>query len=133
MVMRAPLVPLNLTWITPRLALGGRFAAEQAEVLARDLDIRAVVDLRVEDRDDEALLLRHGLAFLHLPTQDHDAVSLAMLDEGVTFVNRHLDRSERVLIHCEHGIGRSILLACCMLESRGDGPCAALERIKAVR
>jgi protein-tyrosine phosphatase len=123
----------NLTWVTPHLAIGGRFPAERAEALARDLRIRAVVDLRVEARDDEVELSRHGILFLHLPTEDLGAVSRAMLDEGVAFANRHLDRGERVLVHCEHGIGRSATLALCILVSRGHAPLDALELAKSRR
>ena len=125
--------PLNLSWITDDLAIGGSFRSADAEVLARELRIRAVVDLRVEACDDAVVLERHGLAFLHLPTEDHCAVSPAMLGEGVAFANRHLDRGERVLIHCEHGIGRSATLALCVLVSRGHEPLAALELAKSRR
>src|ERR687890_2133933 len=73
------------------------------------------------------------MAFLHLPTEDHCAVTAAMLDEGVAFANRHMDRGERVLVHCEHGIGRSATLALCVLVSRGLDPLAALELAKSRR
>jgi protein-tyrosine phosphatase len=123
----------NLSWITPLLAVGGSFPPERARDLARVFAIRAVVDLRVEACDDAADLTRCGLAFLSLPTQDHAAVAQAMLDEGVVFANRHLDRGERILIHCEHGIGRSATLALCVLVSRGHTPLAALELAKSQR
>lgn len=123
----------NLSWLTDHLAVGGSFPAGNAERLARDLAIRAVVDLRSEDRDDEALLHRHGLTFLHLPTDDLHAVGASMLGDGVAFANRHLDRGERVLIHCEHGIGRSATLALCVLVSRGHEPLGALELAKTRR
>jgi hypothetical protein len=123
----------NLSWLTPHLALGGSFPVERAEHLAEYLNVRAVVDLRLEACDDESVLKRHGLAFLHLPTEDHCAVSQAMLCDGVAFANRYLDRSRRVLIHCEHGIGRSATLALCVLVSRGMAPLEALELAKARR
>jgi hypothetical protein len=123
----------NLSWITPHLAVGGSFASERAGELARAHQVRAVVDLRSESRDDEVLLVSHGVSFLHLPTDDHCAVSARMLDEGVAFVNRHLDRGERVLVHCEHGIGRSATLALCVLVSRGAAPLDALEQAKSAR
>ncbi|MGZ6079086.1 MAG: protein phosphatase, partial [Myxococcaceae bacterium] len=62
--------PLNFDWIDERLAVGGRFPMEAAEQLARREGIGAIVDLRVESRDDEAMLRAHGLEFLHLPTED---------------------------------------------------------------
>ena len=123
----------NLDWITPELAVGGSFPTERAEHLARAHGVGAVVDLRAEACDDEAVLRRHGLEFLHLPTIDHDAVSPAMLADGVAFAGAHLDAGRRVLIHCEHGIGRSALLALCVLVERGMEPLEALELAKSRR
>ena len=62
---------LDLSWVLPNLAVGGRLPVEAAEHLSRKLGIRRVVDLRVEDRDDEQLLEEHGIELLHLPTQGH--------------------------------------------------------------
>lgn len=124
---------LNLSWIAPQLAVGGCFPAERAEDLARALGISHVVDLRVEERDDEEVLRRAGIELLHLPTLDGCAVSLAMLDEGVTWVTDKLDRGFSALLHCQHGIGRSALLALCVLVARGAPPLDALSRAKDAR
>jgi len=121
---------LNLDWVTPELAVGGRFD-DVGELAAEG--VQAVVDLRVELCDDERALRERGIVFLHLPTQDQCAVSLPMLRDGVAFVNAALDRGERVLIHCEHGIGRSATLALCVLVSRGMRPLEALELMKSKR
>jgi protein-tyrosine phosphatase len=123
----------NLSWLTAHLAIGGSFPLEGVHHLAGALGIRAVVDLRVEACDNRAVLARHGLNFLHLPTQDHCAVSEAMLRDGLVFVNGHIDRDGRVLVHCEHGIGRSATLALCVLVSRGMEPLHALELAKSRR
>jgi protein-tyrosine phosphatase len=123
----------NLDWITPELAVGGSFPTERAEHLAQALGIGAVVDLRAEACDDEALLRRCGLEFLHLPTIDHHAVSPAMLAAGVAFARHQLETGRRVLIHCEHGIGRSALLALCVLVDGGMDPLEALELAKSRR
>ncbi|WPH16124.1 protein-tyrosine phosphatase family protein [Variovorax paradoxus] len=120
----------DFSWITRQLAVGGSFPSERAEELAGAHGIRAVVDLRNEARDDEALLQRHGITLLHLPTEDMCGVDASHLDEGVAFANAALDRAERVLIHCEHGIGRSATLALCVMVSRGEPPLGALERMK---
>jgi protein-tyrosine phosphatase len=56
-----------------------------------------------------------------------------MLHDGVAFADTYLDRGERVLIHCEHGIGRSATLALCVMVSRGWAPLAALEQAKSRR
>lgn len=123
----------NLDWITPELAVGGSFPTERAEHLARDHGIGAVVDLRAECRDDEAVLRLHGLLFLHLPTLDMEAVSPAMLADGVRFSRDQLAAGRKLLIHCEHGVGRSALLALCVLVDAGMAPLEALELAKSRR
>ena len=120
----------NLSWITDGLAIGGSFPIEHAEDLARAHRIAAVIDLRNEARDDRAVLECHGLELLHLPTADLCAVELDKLDAGVAFAVAHLDAGRRVLVHCQHGIGRSALLALCILVERGHAPLAALALAK---
>jgi protein-tyrosine phosphatase len=123
----------NFDWIDERLAVGGSFPMEAAEQLARQERIGAVVDLRNERCDDEALLRIHGLELLHLPTQDCCAIAPRMIDDGVAWVRSRLDAGTRVLVHCEHGIGRSALLALCTLVAGGAEPLDAMNRLKAGR
>lgn len=120
----------NFSWITQDLAVGGSFAPSQVPGLARDHGIRAVVDLRGEDRDDEALLRRHGIALLHLPTPDMCGVDAAQLERGVAFACGCIERREPVLVHCEHGIGRSATLGLCVMVRRGASPLDALALMK---
>ncbi len=120
----------NFSWITDHLAVGGSFPAERAPELAREHRIDAVVDLRVEACDDEHILREHGITLLHLPTEDTFGVDARHLDDGVRFAAQYLDAGRRVLIHCEHGIGRSATLALCVMVQRGWTPLAALERMK---
>jgi predicted protein tyrosine phosphatase len=124
---------LNFDWIDERLAVGGRFPMEAAEQLARREGIGAVVDLRVECCDDASVLRVHGVEFLHLPTEDGCAIAPSMIDQGVEWVRARLERETRVLIHCEHGIGRSVLLALCTLVAGGVAPLDAMNRIKSAR
>ena len=120
-------------WLTDSLAIGGSFACEHADRLARDHGIGAAIDLRSEDCDDEQQLRAAGIAFLHLPTPDLAPASLAMLDRGVAFAREHIDGGAKVLIHCQHGIGRSALLALCVLVDLGFEPLEALAHAKNCR
>jgi dual specificity protein phosphatase-like protein len=124
---------VDVSWLLPNLALGGRFATEAIAHLVHGLGICSIVDLRSEDKDDEHLLRQHAVELLHLPTLDGSAVGTDMLHRGVAWVNQRLDRGGKVFVHCEHGIGRSALLACCVLVSRGRTPRVAIERVKAAR
>ncbi len=124
---------IDLHFVAPGLAVGARFPAEAAPILAREHGISRVVDVRVEERDDERVLRSHGIRLLHLPTEDTRAISLEKIRHGVRFVSEGLDGGERVLVHCQHGIGRSALLALCVLVDRGDAPLEAMERAKSAR
>jgi predicted protein tyrosine phosphatase len=120
----------DLSWLTDQLAVGGCFPIKGAVHLAESHRIRAVVDLRDEDRDDEEMLRSAGIAFLHLPTPDLNPATPDMLDRGVRFIRAHIDRGDKVLVHCQHGIGRSALLALCVLVDRGMDPLDALRLAK---
>jgi protein-tyrosine phosphatase len=123
--------PLNLTWIESDFAVGGSFCAKQLKTLAGELQIRHVVDARAEARDDQRALGQHGLELFHCPALDHHAHSLAELESAVSWVLERLRRGERVLVHCEHGIGRSVLIALCVLVRTGaHAPEQASRRVK---
>ncbi len=121
---------MNLTWITPDLAIGGRLSDAEALCLGAQEGVGAVVDLRSEAVDERAILAAQGVAFLHLPTDDHAAITSAMLDDGVAFVEAQRAAGRRVLIHCEHGIGRSATLALAALVAGGLAPLDALNLAK---
>lgn len=120
----------DLDWLMAGLAVGGCFPMRHAAQLAQRHGIRGVVDLREEDRDDQKALERAGLRLLHLPTPDLYPAPVPMLDEGVAFAREHIDRGEGVLVHCQHGIGRSPLLALCVMVDSGFEPLQALEQAK---
>ena len=120
-------------WLTERLAVGGRFPAERTNELACKHGIGAVIDLREEDCDDEAQLRSAGVGFLHLPTPDLHPASADKLEQGVRFAREHIERGNKVLIHCQHGIGRSALLSLCVLVEEGWEPLDALLHAKNAR
>jgi protein-tyrosine phosphatase len=123
----------DLHWLSDQLAVGSRFPMDRARDLAEAHGIGAVVDLRAEDQDDEEALRAAGIALLHLPTPDLEAAAVPMLDQGVAFIREQMARGEKVLIHCQHGIGRSALLALCVLVDKGWDPLDALIHAKACR
>lgn len=120
----------NFHWLTEHVAVGGCFPNARAAELAERHGIRAVVDLRAEQCDDERALHAAGIDFLHLPTPDLEPASHEHLEIGVAFVRDHVQRGDRILIHCQHGIGRSALLALCVLVDQGWQPLDALTHAK---
>jgi hypothetical protein len=123
----------NFSWIEPDLAVGGSFPIEVAEMLAAEHGVGAVIDVRAEVCDDAERLAACGLSFLHLPTLDMAGVSQPMLDAGVAFATAAAGKSLKLLVHCEHGIGRSATVALCILASRGLAPLDALRLAKDAR
>lgn len=123
----------NLSWVTPELAVGGALPEGGAAALAQEHGVGAVIDVRSETCDDRAEMAAAGLQFLHLPTEDLAAVTQGMLDRGVRFARDAAAHERRLLIHCEHGIGRSATVALCVLVDRGFRPLEALARAKNAR
>jgi Dual specificity phosphatase, catalytic domain len=124
---------MDLSWVTSQLAVGARFEMDEAGQLRRSHGIARVVDVRSECCDDEEVLRSHGLLLLKLPTDDCCAVSQEMLDDGVLWVRAQLAEGHGVYIHCEHGIGRSVLLCLCVLVDLGMEPVEALAHVKRAR
>ncbi len=124
---------IDLHFVTPELAVGASFPMEAAALLAREHGIGRVVDVRLEARDDEALLEVHGIRLLHLPTEDCCAISARHIRHGVRFAAEGMNQGQRVFIHCQYGIGRSALLSLCVLVARGVPPLEAMARMKDAR
>lgn len=121
---------IDLHFVTPELAVGASFPMEAAARLAKEHGIQRVVDVRLEARDDEALLEVHGIRLLHLPTEDCCAISARHIRDGVRFAVEGMSRGQRVFVHCQYGIGRSALLSLCVLVARGMAPLEAMARMK---
>ncbi len=109
---------LNMSWVTPQLAVGGRVHPSDIGRLARS-GVTAVVDTRSEHQDDEQALGAEGIRLLYLPTPDTHPLTLEDLRRGSEWVNERLAEGDRVLIHCEHGVGRSVLLTAASLVAGG--------------
>jgi len=120
-------------WVLPTLAIGGRIPDGEYASFVQKTGVTHAVDLRAEECDDRQEWARHRVRFLSLPTPDLRPVLLADLDRGVDWIRNAVRSGGVVYVHCEHGIGRSVLLSLCFLVSEGIPPLAAMKRIKALR
>jgi protein-tyrosine phosphatase len=109
---------LNMSWITPHLAVGGRIHPEDIKALAA-AGVTHVVDTRSEYCDDAEALAKEHIELLHLPTADTRPLTIEQMLEGAQWVSERMEQGGRVLIHCEHGVGRSALLTCAVLVYNG--------------
>jgi len=80
------------------------------------------------------LCAAQGISFLNYPLKDH-GVPESRRDTAAFAheLNLLLVQDKTVLIHCFAGIGRSSLVAACVLALRGMPPVEAFERIAAAR
>jgi protein-tyrosine phosphatase len=123
---------LNMSWITPHLAVGGRVHPADIARLA-GTGITRVVDTRSEHQDDERALGASGIGLLCLPTPDTQPLTVAQLCEGARWINEQIAAGQRVLIHCEHGVGRSVLLTAAALVESGMSAREAITLIQRKR
>jgi protein tyrosine phosphatase (PTP) superfamily phosphohydrolase (DUF442 family) len=106
----------GVSQITPQLHVGGQYRRRGWRRLAAR-GITAVVNLRVEFDDGEA-----GIApdrYLHLPTIDNHAPTLAQLRQGAAFMAEEIARGGGVFVHCGSGVGRAPVMAAAYLISTG--------------
>jgi protein-tyrosine phosphatase len=75
-----------------------------------------------------------GIKFLSFPFPDRQVPgSRAALTSILEKVDADLSTGKNVLIHCRQGIGRTGLVAACLLVSKGWDPASAIERISFLR
>ncbi len=123
---------LNMTWITTHLAVGGRVHPEDIKALAAS-GVTGVVDTRSEYCDDAEALAKEHIEFMHLPTADSRPLTIEQMLEGSQWVKARMDQGGRVLIHCEHGVGRSVLLTTAVLVYNGMHAQDALQLVQQKR
>jgi protein-tyrosine phosphatase len=123
---------LNLSWVTEHLAVGGRVHPNDIPALAR-AGVTHVIDTRAEYCDDADALARAGIQLCYLPTPDTHPLTVEQLMNGSAWAVTHMQRGGRVLIHCEHGVGRSVLLTCATLVYAGMSANEALLLVKQKR
>ncbi len=123
---------LNMSWVTTHLAVGGRVHPADIGALAR-AGVTDVIDTRAEYRDDAQVLAKEQIELLYLPTPDTFPLSVEQLMRGASWASERMQRGGRVLIHCEHGVGRSVLLTCAVLVCGGMSASDALALVQRKR
>ncbi len=92
-----------------------------------------------EERDldlaDEGHQVRaHGMKFVSFPIPDRQVPSSETeLSAGLEKVDADLSSGKNVVVHCRQGIGRSGLIAACLLVSKGLDPESSVRSVSAAR
>ncbi len=88
------------------------------------------LNLDAEEQYSEA----DGMVFISFPIADRSAPeSQADASRLIEKLNSRLTVGENVVVHCRQGIGRSGLLAACLLITAGRSPDLAIAHLSAIR
>jgi protein-tyrosine phosphatase len=125
---------MDMTWITPRIAVGGGiWNAENMAEVARG-GITHVIDMQIEF-DDTVLAQRHGIEVLwNAVDDDFQPKPPEVFARGVAFAQAALDGSEgKLFIHCAAGVHRAPMMTLALLCSMGLELRKAIELIQSKR
>jgi len=121
--------PRGGDWLRDDLANWKRAGIDQVLSLLTPEEER---DLGV--RDEPVETKAQGMKFDSLPIPDRQIPrSESTLAEALEKVNDALAAGKNVVVHCRQGIGRSGLVAACLLVKNGMSPGAAVEAVSAAR
>jgi protein tyrosine phosphatase (PTP) superfamily phosphohydrolase (DUF442 family) len=119
----------DVSWVADDLAIGGRILPDEWAAV-QEAGVGAVVDCRSEGRDPESALAARGIALLHLPTVDSGNFTTQQVAEGVDWIEKRWAEGRRVLVHCQAGKGRSVVIGGAALTRRGMTPDEAVALIR---
>lgn len=111
---------MDLTWVTPRIAVGGGIwtGANMAKVAAAG--VTHIIDMQVEF-DDTPLAESYGIeVFWNRVDDDFQPKPAKVFQPAVEFALAALENPEhRLLIHCAAGVHRAPMMALALLRVQG--------------
>lgn len=119
---------------------GGDWLTDEVEGW-HDAGVEVVVSLLSDDEevelalsDESGLVEANGLSFISFPINDYDVPSSEdALRQLVNDLEKLLANGRTVGIHCRAGIGRSSLVAACLLVNHGENADVSFQRISTAR
>ncbi len=96
--------------VTPVLWQGGAPSYKRDYTFLLKKGINAVLDVRAEREDDQAIYAANDVKYLRLKVLDVMVPGAKELDEGTTFIHNQIEDGRIVLVHCAKGRGRSATL-----------------------
>ena len=119
---------------------GDEWLDDELKALQKE-GVHVLVSLLTEDEVKELSLQaeprkaqEHKITFLHFPVPDRGVpTDKAQTNELVHTLLKRLAQDQSVVLHCRQGIGRSSIIAACILAAKGMSVGKAFECLAAVR
>ncbi|HEY4424018.1 MAG TPA: dual specificity protein phosphatase family protein [Pyrinomonadaceae bacterium] len=107
----------------------------------KEADIGLVVSLLTSAEESELgltseaeIVKRTGITYITFPIADYSVpASKIPMQQLAAQLNDQLSRGTCIGVHCRQGIGRSSLVAACVLVTSGESPQSAFEHIERAR
>ena len=139
---------MNLYWIAAdamRVAIAARPRGDDwladdiqslkeagVDVLVSALTLSEAEELGLTAEED--CCRRCGIEFLSFPVEDRSVpATMNAFDAFLNDLNKRLSKGKRVAVHCRAGIGRSAIIAACLLSQNGLSAEAAFSAIQKAR
>jgi protein-tyrosine phosphatase len=105
---------------------------ESVDILISLLTPEEIIDFDLSEEPD--VCAAHGIEYRPFPITDHSTPTsyMAVLDFA-TKLERELKAGKAIAIHCYAGIGRSSLMAACVLVIHGKSTIEAFDQIRQAR
>lgn len=113
---------MDITWITPQLAVGGGIWNDEKMARLVEMGITHVINMQIEF-DDRPLAKPYGVNVLWNPTDDDfQAKSPDLLRRGVEFALEALQSyGSKLFIHCAAGVHRAPMMTLAVMGAVGYG------------
>ena len=107
-------------------------AAQKVHVVVSLLTSQEVEDLGLTAENE--LCVANGIEFLSFPINDREVPALdAKLKDFIRSLQERAAQGKSIVVHCQAGIGRSAIIAACLLILGGTSAEQALSRIEQAR
>jgi protein-tyrosine phosphatase len=106
--------------------------ADSVDILVSLLTPQEILDFDLSEEPD--VCATHGIDYRSFPITDHSIpTSYTAVLDFATRLEQELKAGKAIAIHCLAGIGRSSLMAACVLVIHGKSPIEAFDQIRQVR
>ncbi len=111
---------MDLTWVTPRIAVGGGIWTDANMAKVAAAGVTHVIDMQVEF-DDSPLAGPYGIeVFWNQVDDDFQPKPAEVFRPGIGFALAALESPEnKLLIHCAAGVHRAPMMALALLRAQG--------------